>query len=120
MSRTRSNLLWRLCLLGGTTLLPFAGGVGCGPSGTIKNLPADAAPMATGRSTTAFVATRPGEVYVADQTADRILYRRRLKTGDTMEVRSSDDLILYNSKTVTDRDLDPSHIFQIYFKPDQP
>lgn len=90
-------------------------GVGCAKKG-LAGIPNSAEKVASGRGEVTYKATDPGEVFVYDEDAKKILYSGLMSSGETLTVNPDDDLITIGVRTVAETQVDDDHRYRVYLR----
>jgi hypothetical protein len=80
-------------------------------------VPASANLMTEGSNQISFRANEFGRVYISDETDHRILYQGDVDKGDMVELNAKDDRILVAGRTVSERPMEDTHDYKIFFEP---
>jgi hypothetical protein len=81
------------------------------------SVPASASLMTEGSQRASFRATDHGRVYVTDETDKKILYQGDVDKGEMVEVNATDDRIMVGGRTVSERAMEDTHDYRLYFEP---
>ena len=83
-----------------------------------KAIPDSARLVAEDQGRVEFVAPSDGEVYVEDNSADKLLYSGKIDEGERLEVDPKKDRLTIDGRMVRDQRIRDLNSFRVFFKPD--
>jgi hypothetical protein len=87
-------------------------------AGAAKKLPADARVVDVGRGTSlSYEARDSGAIHLFDDTANTVVFSKRVTDGDRITVDPDKNRIEINNRQESDIDLASDHRFRLYFQP---
>lgn len=90
---------------------------GCATKGGAA-VPAGADRVASGKGELTYKATDPGEAFVLDNEANKIVWSGLLRNGETLTIAPDDDRVSVGLQTVAEPELDNDHKYTVYLRRD--
>jgi hypothetical protein len=100
-----------------TLLVGLVFGVMAGCADHPSEVPLDGDKVAEGNQKLLYKAPQAGTIFVYESPDNRLIYRGRVKKGDTVELSTSDDRITINDKTVMEKGLGNGRSYKMFFDP---
>ena|SRR5687768_10450881 len=100
-----------------TLLVGLVFGVMAGCADHPAEVPLDGDKVAEGNQKLLYKAPQGGTIFVYENPDNRLIYRGRVKKGDTVELSTSDDRITINDKTVMEEGLGNGRSYKMFFDP---
>ena len=111
-SEPRNRVTWIAAMAVSAAAMVAGGCTGRG----VQAIPPDAERVAAGEGEIEYESGKAGDIYVFDETDNKLVYSGQIRRDERLEVDPDEDVITINGRTVVERPLSENHRYRVYLR----